>query len=45
MRARVASDKVILHFAKHANIGAQVVGKEVLKSVERLNKSSFSKQV
>lgn len=41
MRARVSSDKVIVYFAKHTNIGSLVVAKEVLKNIERLNKSAF----
>ena len=39
MRIRVASDKVIIFFAKHGNIGSFIVAKEVLKNVERTNKS------
>lgn len=39
MRGRVASDKVIVYFAKHTNIGSLVVAKEVLKNIERFNKS------
>ena len=35
MRIRVASDKVIIFFAKHANIGSFIVAKEVVKNVER----------
>lgn len=42
MRARVASDKVIIFFAKHTNIGSLVVAKEVLKNIERMNKSALS---
>jgi len=42
MRARVASDKVIVYFAKHTNIGSLVVAKEVLKNIERLNRSALS---
>jgi len=41
IKIRVASDKVIVFFAKHNNIGSLVVAKEVLKIIERLNKSSF----
>jgi len=41
MRSRVASDKVIVYFAKHTNIGSLVVAKEVLKNIERLNKSAL----
>jgi len=39
MRIRVASDKVIVFFAKHNNIGSFIVAKEVLKNVERTNQS------
>jgi hypothetical protein len=41
MRARVASDKVIVYFAKHTNIGSLVVAKEILKNIERLNRSAL----
>ena len=40
MKARIASDKVIVYFAKHTNIGSLVVAKEVLKNIERLNRSA-----
>lgn len=43
IKARVQSDKVVVYFAKHANIGSVVVAKEILKSIERLNKSAFGK--
>lgn len=39
MRGRVASDKVIVYFSKHTNIGSLVVAKEVLKNIERINKA------
>lgn len=39
MRIRVASDKVIIFFAKHSNIGSYIVSKEVLKNIERTNKA------
>lgn len=39
MRIRVASDKVIIFFAKHTNIGSYIVAKEVLKNIERTNKA------
>ena len=39
MRIRVASDKVIIFFAKHSNIGSYIVAKEVLKNIERTNRS------
>jgi hypothetical protein len=38
MRIRLASDKVIIYFAKHNNIGSFVVAKEVLKNIERTNR-------
>ena len=38
----MASDKVIVYFAKHTNIGSLVVAKEVLKNIERLNKSALT---
>jgi hypothetical protein len=41
MRARVASDKVIVYFSKHTNIGSLVVAKEILKNIERLNRSAL----
>ena len=39
MRIRVASDKVIIYFAKHSNIGSFIVAKEVLKNIERIGKA------
>ena len=39
MRVRVASDKVVIFFAKHASIGSFIVSKEVLKNIERINRS------
>lgn len=39
IRIRVASDKVIVFFAKHANIGSFIVAKEVLKNVERTSRA------
>lgn len=39
MRIRVASDKVIVFFAKHNSIGSYVIAKEVLKNIERINKT------
>ena len=42
MRIRVASDKVIIYFAKHNSIGSFIVAKEILKNIERLNTSAFS---
>jgi hypothetical protein len=43
IKARIASDKVIVYFAKHTSIGSLVVAKEVLKNIERLNRSAFVK--
>ena len=43
MRARLASDKVIIYFAKHTNIGSLIVSKEILKNIDRLNKIAFIK--
>jgi hypothetical protein len=37
MRIRVASDKVVIYFAKHSNIGSFIVAKEVLKNIERIS--------
>jgi Flp pilus assembly CpaE family ATPase len=42
MRTRVASDKIVIYFAKHTSIGSLVVAKEVLKNIDRLNRSVFS---
>lgn len=41
IRIRVASDKVVIFFAKHNNIGSFIVAKEILKNIERLNKTAF----
>ncbi len=38
MRITVASDKVIIYFAKHNNIGSLTVAKEVIKNIEKINK-------
>ena len=35
----MASDKVIIFFAKHNNIGPFVVGKDVLKNIEKILKN------
>ena len=43
MKARIASDKVIVYFAKHTNVGSLVVAKEELKNIERFNRSAPSK--
>ena len=42
LKVHLASNKVIIFFAKHQNIGSLVVGKEVLKLIERGNKSAKS---
>lgn len=42
IRIRVASDKVIVYFAKHSNIGSFIVAKEVLKNIERTNRALLS---
>lgn len=39
MRVQVQTDKVVVFFAKHQNIGSLVVAKELTKSIERLNSS------
>jgi len=39
MRTSMASDKVIIFFAKHNNIGPFVVAKDILKSIEKINKA------
>lgn len=39
MRISIASDKVIIFFAKHTSIGSFIVAKEVLKNVERTVRS------
>lgn len=39
MRIQVSSDKVIVFFAKHQNIGPFVVAKEVNKNLEKINKT------
>ena len=38
MRIQMASDKVIIFFAKHNNIGPFVVAKDVLKNIEKIVK-------
>jgi hypothetical protein len=35
IRTQIASDKVIIFFAKHNNIGPFVVAKDILKSIEK----------
>jgi hypothetical protein len=36
MRTQIASDKVIIFFAKHANIGPLLVARDVLKNIEKI---------
>jgi hypothetical protein len=38
----VASDKVIIFFAKHNNIGSVIVAKEICKNIDLLNKIAFA---
>ena len=42
MRIQVSSDKVIVFFAKHQNIGPFVVAKEVNKNIDKINKMILS---
>lgn len=37
MRVQVQTDKVVIFFAKHQNIGSLVVAREILKNIERFN--------
>lgn len=39
LRTQMASDKVIIFFAKHSNIGPFVVAKDVLKNIEKCLKA------
>jgi len=39
MRIQVSSDKVIVFFAKHQNIGPCIVAKEVTKNIDKINKA------
>ena len=39
MRIQVQSDKVIVFFAKHQNIGPYIVAKEIVSNVEKINKT------
>lgn len=39
MRTQMASDKVIIFFAKHNNIGPFVVAKDILKNIEKCVKA------
>ena len=38
-RTQIASDKVIIFFAKHSNIGPFVVAKDILKNIEKCIKA------
>ena len=38
----MASDKVIIFFAKHGSIGSLIVSKEVLKNIERTSRALMS---
>lgn len=35
----MASDKVIIFFAKHSNIGPFVIAKDILKNIEKITKA------
>jgi len=37
IRVQVASDKVIIFFAKNENIGSVIVGKEIVKNIDKIN--------
>ena len=39
IRTQISSDKVIIFFAKHSNIGPFVVAKDILKSIEKCIKA------
>ena len=39
VRILLASNKVIIFFAKHTNIGSYIVAKEIVKLIERSNRS------
>lgn len=39
IRTQIASDKVIIFFAKHSNIGPFVVAKDILKNIEKTVKA------
>lgn len=39
IRTQIASDKVIIFFAKHGNIGPFVVAKDILKNIEKCIKA------
>jgi hypothetical protein len=35
----MASDKVIIFFGKHNNIGPYILAKDIIKNLEKINKS------
>lgn len=37
IRVQLSSDKVIIFFAKHQNIGPFVMAKEIVKNIEKIN--------
>lgn len=37
MRVQVQTDKVIVYFAKHQNIGSFVIAREITKSLDKIN--------
>jgi hypothetical protein len=39
IRVQLSSDKVIVFFAKHQNIGPFVVAKEIVKNIEKINQA------
>lgn len=39
IRVQVATDKVVIYFAKHSSIGSLVVARELIKSLDRLKGS------
>lgn len=39
IKVLMTSDKVIIFFAKHNNIGPILVGKDILKNIEKINKA------
>jgi hypothetical protein len=39
IRTQIASDKVIIFFAKHGNIGPFLVAKDILKNIEKCIKA------
>jgi len=39
IRIQVASDKVIIFFAKHSNIGPLVVARDIIKNIEKVSQA------